>query len=351
MLVFTDEWIERLRHRYRQHAEYERPRIYFIATLDDWRDRREQIETWVEALPQVVQRDLIPRLRNDRSFIETYNELLVGYSLKQLGYQVEYNHEFNGLTPDWYTYGKDNVPPFVVEVFSVRLTRESQEVQRRIMWLHYYLEQIPISAALDIKVEQRQVLPEPQHSKRIAEKIHSWLLNTQPPVDAQFQISNLMFTRLEAGDNLPSVSCGGTGRAFMVDTTRLRTNIDTKLARYKAVVMEKGIPFVVATVADTLTGLSFDNFKDVLLGQEAVQIAYDNVTGDILKQQLIRQLDGVMTRSSARAALSAGLWVKPLTDNQSQIRALHNAYAANPIVQEAFIAEQDKMPSTNLQDR
>lgn len=370
MLVFTDEWVQQLQHRYRQHPEYTRPRIYFIATSDEARDVREEIEAMVAALPESVRKDLISRLRKDVSYVETYNELIVGNALRQLGYQVEYSKNIDGLTPDWYAYAKEGVPPFVVEVFSVRLIPESQEEQRRLSWLYYYLHQIPIaatleihvggehsllleprlSAALEIDKGQSPSLPEPRLSKAIADQVHDWLIKTNPSVGATLPLSGLTFTRLKTLHNTSHVVCIGPGAGCIVDTTRLRKSISEKLHRYKQVMTQRELPFVVAVVADTLTGLTVDNFLDVLLGQEVVKLALDKITGVPLDQQWGREEDGIMTTSSANSSLSVGLWVRPMARNQSYLQALYNANAAHPLPQHTFIYEQGTIAHIHVPD-
>lgn len=118
-IVFTDSWISESRKRYEKHKNIYRPLVYFAATSNDsiFKSVRDHIEIVVALLPLKQQRVLVQRLRSKDNFQTTYNEVIVGYLLSRMGFQIEYEKEIDGRTPDWYLNDNDgNV--FVVEVIS-----------------------------------------------------------------------------------------------------------------------------------------------------------------------------------------------------------------------------------------
>ena len=118
MSVFTKEWTEEIRARYERQPGYQRPRIYYFALSDTCQDMRNEIEHWVAGLPSTAQSKLTPRLRAEEHFEHTYHELAVGHMLSQLGYQPEYEKTICGVTPDWYVPSREEVPAFILDVFT-----------------------------------------------------------------------------------------------------------------------------------------------------------------------------------------------------------------------------------------
>ena len=85
--VFTEDWIHKIRVQYERQPRYQRPFLYFIATNEKAQPVRSEIERWIAELSQTAWPKLISNLRSPVNFMQTYNELAVGYKLKQLGYE------------------------------------------------------------------------------------------------------------------------------------------------------------------------------------------------------------------------------------------------------------------------
>ena len=132
MLVFTKEWVGELISRYDSRSRIHRSRPYFIATADEFRLMREQIEAWVADLPEHSQAKVIPRLRSEEHIWETYHELAVGSLFRNLGFRLEYDKNFGVQTPDWFVSSNDGSQTFIVEVFTqnVSESKDSENIKQ-----------------------------------------------------------------------------------------------------------------------------------------------------------------------------------------------------------------------------
>ena len=75
MEVFSPSWIEVFSQRYGNMDNA--PPLYHLATSDECKSNRDAIQQWVDKLPEYSQQKLVTKLRNPRSFLQTYNELKI----------------------------------------------------------------------------------------------------------------------------------------------------------------------------------------------------------------------------------------------------------------------------------
>ena len=122
MLVFTENWLEALARRYRDYKRHTRPFVYFVATEDEFKQTRDQIEEWVSLLPENSRKKAIASLQTEAGFQQTYHELAVGGILRGLGLRTNYEMDFNGQTPDWCVSASGG-SRFIVEVFTENISQ------------------------------------------------------------------------------------------------------------------------------------------------------------------------------------------------------------------------------------
>ncbi len=123
----------------------------------------------------------------------------------------------------------------------------------------------------------------------------------------------------------PNIKFVSNSGAFWVDTKPLRENIEEKISRYKVLVIGKGIPLVVGTVADPQTSLNFKNFQDVLLGEREDTLYFENSTNKVVKKRQTRKQNGLFLKTNE--SLSAAIWVWKDDFGKWSIKAIHNPYA------------------------
>jgi len=348
MLVFTEEWIQDLHRRYDQQPIYQRPFVYFLATLDVWEDRRLQIEQWVANVPPANQKSIISRLRNDVNHAEAYNELAIGESLRVLGYELQYEPRIGDQTPDYLVKGRDKVPDFIVEAVSVRASKEQQENTRRSSWVMYAIHKIPINAKLEIHRLANNEYPKGREVEAMAKTVRKWLEDSNTKVNDQIEVSGLRFELLGYQENAPHTLCIGPYESFVVSHESLRRNIRNKLSKYAPVVMHEQMPFVVAVVADFHTGLGVDNMIDVLIGREVIRM-YTDEQGNIWSEP-DRKQDGVFVKASNKTALTPGLLVTTHRDGTFGHDAIFNPVAAYPLPAETFLGENGNISFIETKD-
>ena len=335
MLVSSSDWVNYLKQRYERLPSYQRPVLYSIAVDKEKENLRLEIEDWVRDLPQAAKDKVIPRLRSPNNLQQAYNELAVGHTLKQLGYELEYERQIAGITPDWYIDAKSDVPAFVVEVFTANPPEDRIAELKKWAYLYGRLKQIPVGVVLRIRTHPASAAPDQRGSKAITSDLEQWLFSEKPGVGEHVSLNGITFEVVSKGANHEHVLCfGGSGSAntFWVDTNSLRENIRRKVKKY-SVLGEQGIPLVVGVVADFYTGLSREDFDDALLGNEAIEITYEEPTGTVVGQKLVRRDDGVLTRIDP--VLSAAVWVSREA-SVWKAEAIFNPQAANPLPAKTF---------------
>ncbi len=168
MLVFTDDWVQKIRRRYEQYPDYQKPWLYTVTTSDKLQTVRNEIEEWVNWLPQSDRSKVIKNLQS-KNFIQTYHELAVGNILKRSGYQLEYEKEFDdNLTPDWYVQPNKGTPAFIVEILTANRSETMEKFDKQENDLLGRIQQIPMDVTLNIDFFGRKIVLDQQKNKIIS---------------------------------------------------------------------------------------------------------------------------------------------------------------------------------------
>jgi hypothetical protein len=333
--VFTDEWKQRAIDRYKHLKDHNKPYIYFVAVSDRFQQLRLEIEEGVAALPPPAQKGVITRLRSPSNFTHTYHELVVGRLLRQLGHAVEYEVDIGGLTPDWYVHAKDEIPSFVLEVFTANVSDKRAGEQRAVRTLWGWLQEIPVTGvAIYVHITQGEIMCDDKRGKKIARSVRQWL-EEKPPVGSLLEFDEFSFEVIYYNPNYTSLQILGPGSAFMVNKEPVRINFKEKIHKYRKTLAERKLPLVVGVVADFMTGVSFDSFLDLMYGSEAVNYAYNESTGEVRGARLTRMSDGLFHREPA---LSAAAWVEREMSGEWRMKCIHNQQAIHPLPVSAFSA-------------
>jgi hypothetical protein len=186
--VFTPDWVAEQQRKYGGRPAHARPKFYHLWTSDELWYRRELIEKWVDELLSPTNRDrVIPKLRAAEQFLEAYNELAVGYSLRQMGHGVQYEVEWiigsNKLTPDWLVSpGNGGQQQFITEVVSSMPPEERERCDDSWDSFRRRLEDIPVNAFVSLQPcfydgSAEPVAPPPgsRQKRSFAPCRHSWI--------------------------------------------------------------------------------------------------------------------------------------------------------------------------------
>jgi len=327
MQVFTDEWVAQLKERYGTRPAYQKPRNYFLAVEDYNQGIRLRIEEWVAALPAPVHHNLIQRLRSPKNFIHTYHELVVGDLLRRKGFDLEYEKEKDGLTPDWFVRAKGGIPAFVLEVFTSDLSLNRSSEQKQIRQLRSRLEEIPVGVALHVRSERLNVSVDDRRCKDISDRVRRWLMENEPSEGAQLELDEFTFHVARVNKQYPNVQPIGPSTAFAVNRESLRKNLHAKIKKYRKVVKDRALPLVIGVIADFGTGLTLDDLETELQGRIVDNIITDS-TGMVVGREINKMDDGLFTMEPF---LSAVVWVERVASEAWVMKAIHNTSAMNAL--------------------
>jgi hypothetical protein len=325
MKVFEPKYVQRIKNKYGQLPDYEKPEIYSIVVSDKCQYLRDEIEAMVAVFSEDERAKVIPRLQAKDNFIQTYDELIVGNLLRKLSYKVEYDKKIEDITPDWYVHAKGEIPNFIVEVFTTGFLGNHSQEYRAANNLEERLRQIPIGVTLKIEIDDHGNLSQGRN-KQITEEIKRWLTQEAPLIGNQYsgdgfdcEISNYNSNSLTAKPYI-------VPKFDLVDTKRLIKNIKEKNQKYKDLKM----PLVVSVVTDDI--ILTEELRNILLGGRGFKEIYNKNTG--VKESTISFLlnDGLFNK---KPDLSAVVWVSQVWSG-GRMTAIYNPTATKPLPANTF---------------
>ena len=325
MKVFYPKYVQRIKNKYRQLPDYEKPEIYFIAVSDQYQYLRDEIEAMVAVFSQDEQEKVIPRLQAKDNFRQTYGELVVGILLRKLGYKVEYDKKIEGITPDWYVHAKGEIPSFIVEVFTTGFLGNYSQKYRAVNNLEERLRQIPIGVTLEIEIDDHENLNQGRN-KQITEEIKRWLTQEAPLIGSQYSGNGFDCEISNYNSNSLTVQPYIVPKFDLVDTNRLIKNIKEKNQKYK----ELEMPLVLSVVTDNI--ILGEELRNILLGGRGLKEIYNKNTG--VKESTISFLlnDGLFNK---KPDLSAVVWVSQVWSG-GRMTAIYNPTATKPLPANTF---------------
>src|ERR1051325_256010 len=336
MKVFTEEWIGQLEKRYGRLPDYQKPVTYIVATGDHNQPIRLKIEEWITSLslqPE-VECELIRRLRTPEHFIHTYHELIFADILRQRGFALEYEKQIDGLTPDWFVNANGKIPAFILEVFTTNISAARNSERHQVSQLRSRLQEIPVGVALDIQAEKLEVELDNQRSKTIAAKVRNWLLNNNLSIGAQLEVDEFTFVVVHYNSKYERVQPIRPVTTFWVNSQPMRANFHEKISKYRKVANENKRPLVVGVIADFYTGIGFDDLEIILLGSATENVLTIRRRAKAIGREITRTEDGLFAKEPT---LSAVVWAEMSSIDKTEVRAIYNSSATNPLPETTFI--------------
>ena len=330
MLVFTESWLFELAQRYRNHKRYTKPFVYFVATEDEFYPIREEIEKWVAILPEHLQKKAIANLQAEKSFQQTYHELVIGSLLRALGLQTEYEKVFSEQTPDWYVSMYDRSQCFIVEVFTENISQSAKSRDSRLFDLHGRISELPFDIALNLHVpfDWNAVSLDSRRSKIITDRLEKWLADGNPQIGDELPLEEFSFEVFCRDRGYSHVLLNLPPRHFWVIPQPLSENIQAKIRKYKDLITLNKIPFVVAVLAEFRTGYDTAELENVLFGQEIFDLASDSTTKQVTKQAARRKNNGLFME---KPLLSGVIWAGRPNMGKWAMKSYLNPSARNPL--------------------
>ena len=267
--VFTKDWLEQLKHRYEKPG-ISAPPVFRVATTSKFQPIRDEIENWFSSLPVASQEKLLINLRNPNSFIQTYNELSIAGFLLQFNYEIEYENEIEGLTPDWLVRTIDKTE-FIVEVFSRVVSNKEKLQQVQISELWERLRKIPVGVGIFLRYENLSNIPKLDSGviKKIATEVRLWLEKEKPEPNTVRTFYGVIFEIKNYNSKWfrPALA-GPSSGAFVVNNEPIREGIEEKVRKYKDLTTNLNLPLIVAIVPSFDTAIDVDDIEEVLFDKE-----------------------------------------------------------------------------------
>lgn len=306
--VFTYEFIADLNRRFATRPASHQEDIYFVATSSGRAGLRQWIEQEVARIPEPGRTKLVSRLRADEHFVNTLNELAVASVLQGVGGDVLYEHDLDGVTPDWYLTGVAGRPPLVVEVWNKNHAQGSAARRRLWLGLQRLVRQIPAGAVLNVVATGRQGPPQHGTAKQIAGELRRWLLAENARVGSQREVKGYRFQIASVGAVGGPADMTLPGESGAFTTREARTAIASKVRRYEQVVAGRGDAFVVVVGHQVGTPISKGTMADLVAGRQAFEVAFDPLmVGEFF--DLTLPMNVVDVPMSLSGAVSAVGWI------------------------------------------
>ncbi len=340
MQVFTEEYEQTLRKKSEGRPGFAKPLRYSIATHEKFRPMREQIESWVAELPGRCQKRVIGNLRSDDGFSQAYHELVVGSVLRNLGLRTEFEKDFCGFTPDWFVSSEDGSESFIVEVFTDNVGAAQKTQANQLTELQIALAKIDLDVGLCISVDGVRGILDWGRIDRISAEVREWLAADAPVSGAKLRNGEFMFEIINRGRGYSGLQFVGPGQVCSVNSKALQESLGEKISRYRPVILQHKIPFVVAVVAAIETGLDLEDFETLLLGST---VGWAERNSDITQSLPNRMANGLFVKRSQTtegiwiekgSLLSGGLWVEGGVSRKWQMSTCLNSRVQFPLNRE-----------------
>ena len=320
MLVFTSDYVERLRERWKSRKERDWPLIVRIALQDRRQDDRDRIEAYVDRLHPDDHAKIIRSLQSEKQFGTAFGELIVGQLLGNVGLAPRYEPELvtaaGKRTPDWYVGGSF---PFVCDVFTAGLPQERDADEKSLREIEARLSEIRAAYTVRLEVPSAGDL-DAGGRRNVASRTAQWLA-TKPQKGESIVIGNaIVEVMLLGGVHVVVIP---TEPMHVVETpTKLRENFEEKTKRYAPL----GFPVIAAAVKHPLAETDAIEVEDVLLGQIAI-VSRETTSGRIVSRTE-RLPNGIF---ASRPELSAAVWIEPHHLPEPVVQMWNNPAANKPI--------------------
>jgi hypothetical protein len=264
--------LDAIERRFADVPAFARPTLWEHATLPQHAALRSWLECELDRLPEPVRATFVSRLTREERYTGALAELATGYVLRQPGYTVKFETKLEGLTPDVLVTDPTG-RRLIVEVWRRGLADDTTAQNSRWMELARRLRRIriPVTLAVDSLVPDLVEPPDAAARTTIERALREWLASGigAAPV---LEVEGLRFIPVgpapEGRTELVPIRTGSAANRKLVLAA-----IDNKVKRYRRLVAQLGLPFVVVLSADRESGLDRGLVDSVLAGKNSVSIS------------------------------------------------------------------------------
>lgn len=291
---FGREFVAKHRRRYGHRSPEQRELTYDIAVDDEHEPWRRWLDGQLALLPEHDADTLAGKLWVDKDFWTVNFELAVGEWLREQGFSVAYEREWDGVTPDWTIVSDTGQPMGFVEIHTHNPTADTYAQMKAWHALVERIKAIPVAVVLQL-APTSEPLPPPDAgtAKRIARELRTALLEAS----GQARFTTCGYTFLVMGDRSRGgrqmVSPLGMHAAFeppsslagSVSAYPLLERVWDKVRKYRALAARCQVPLSVAVGAHRFTGVELRHLDEALAGAEAPIFNFQLGAGDSYVEQ------------------------------------------------------------------
>jgi hypothetical protein len=265
--VFTEELREQYLRDYGSHLPANRPECFALATAEDRQAQRQWVNAALRLLPEPGRSSIFGHLLNSRRFLQSYHELAVGDILMDAGYQVEYEPDLGGFTPDLVARNPDGTVRAIFEVANRLLPKKVDAEARGWEHVRSRILRIPIPWLIQVSREDGSTAaPDVNAEKWIAHELQRCLSASDLTVGDSFQGERCFWTVVQ---QLP-----GTHADLVIPRREVWANSDKEVApitqkvnTYAPLVTKLGVPFIVVVAADPRHSIGLATIRSAMEGK------------------------------------------------------------------------------------
>lgn len=216
-------------------------------------------------------------------------EIEFGKILVSNGFNLDYEKEFpNKQTPDWtISYGNNYA------IFEVYRLGQSEKDQIRSDFeneLHDKLKQLKYNYHIQIIFKEEYFLYTDYDIDLIVCEFNKWLdLEDRKEKDSVLIFDNFELKILKCNTKIDHLCIVGNCNSVDYKPTKLiqanhlvrQNEITKKIDKYKLLVTELEVPFIISVLIDAYSGFNFDEFIEYFMGQEAEFFDFGTEIGNL----------------------------------------------------------------------
>jgi hypothetical protein len=324
---FDMDFVRLHQERYGKRPPEQRPLTYDIAVEDTYADWRAWLDDQLGLLDQHAADRQAGKVWLDESFWTVLFELAAGAALRNQHFNVAYERNWDGLTPDWTVMSADGRPLCFVEVHTDSPTQETYGEIRAWHGLAARIRDIPAPVILRLVSFGEPVSPpDARTAKAIVRDLRRLLTYPgslpQMATTEQYTFQVHPATTHTSSGPVQALFDPPTTIAGVVDALRVTERIGAKVRKYARLVEAFDTPLVVAVGAHRFTGLELSHVDGLLAGQPTTTFQFG--TGDSYIGQAELNL-GRPNQWVMPSALAGLLWIDNHFPFRTTWRANHHA--------------------------
>jgi hypothetical protein len=308
--VFSERFLADLYRRYDNKPLSYQTDLFFVATSSEHSGLREWIERVVALVPEPGRTKLVSRLRADKHLVNTLNELAVAAELQSTGCAVLYEHDLNGVTPDWFVFETAELPALAVEVWSKNLRSGSSSRRRQWVDLQTRIRNIDVDVGLNVVVRSSGGPPSHKTAKAIARELSVWLRETALRTGSTREFDGYQFVvTVGAGKQNGFAEMVIPGESGAYTTEDVLAEIRQKTKRYETAVTARKAAFVVVVAHEPGTPINKSTIADLAAGRQSIMFSFDPASNGLIGDASV-QLKTDDTPHALAASVSGVAWVE-----------------------------------------